>query len=127
MVAFAANRDIDPHRFIEGDAADSILLLQHQVGQATGDRASILVFVQGPFPVLHAVGNVLFAVWLAPSLHRLLWLHLRHDAGRWNEELPEDTQLREAFIDGAREAGDNEETPEVNPLSQIERLDMEVE
>ena len=80
-----------------------------------------------PFDILHAVGNVLFAVWLAPSLHRLLWLHLRHDAGRWNEELPEDTQLREAFIDGAREAEDNEETQEVNPLSQIERLDMEVE
>ncbi len=76
-----------------------------------------------PFDVLHAVGNVLFAVWLAPSLHRLLWLHLRHDAGRWVEELPQDTQLREAFIDGAQEAVDSNETADVNPLSKIQRLD----
>lgn len=73
------------------------------------------------FDALHAVGNVLFTIWLAPSLHRLLWLHRRHEAGRWIVDLPEETLIREAFIAGAKDSG--AEPPD--PLAGITRLDVE--
>jgi energy-coupling factor transport system substrate-specific component len=73
------------------------------------------------FDALHAVGNVLFTLWLAPSLHRLLWLHRRHEAGRWLPDLPEDTLVREAFLAGAKDSG---KAPE-DPLASIPRLDVE--
>lgn len=73
------------------------------------------------FDALHAVGNVLFTIWLAPSLHRLLWLHRRHEAGRWIIDLPEETLTREAFIAGAKQSG--AEPPD--PLAGITRLDVE--
>ena len=40
------------------------------------------------FDLLHAVGNVAFAVWLGPTLHQLLWLHQRHRAGSWRPRPP---------------------------------------
>lgn len=111
--------------FIWGFLYDWTVSLSALTLYQTKEAFFAFLIVGLPFDVLHAVGNVLFAVWLAPSLHRLLWLHLRHDAGRWLEELPEDTQLREAFIDGAQESSHNEDPPEINPLSGIERLDLE--
>lgn len=112
--------------FIWGFLYDWIVSLSALALYQTKEAFFTFLLVGLPFDVLHAVGNVLFAVWLAPSLHRLLWLHLRHDAGAWDAELPEQTQLREAFIDGAQESGLDEEHVDVNPLSGIERLDQEV-
>lgn len=72
------------------------------------------------FDAMHAVGNVLFTVWLAPSLHQLLWLHRRHEAGRWYPDLPMDTIEREAGMADAK--ADTERLE--NPLAGVERLDV---
>ncbi len=73
------------------------------------------------FDALHAVGNVLFTIWLGQSLHHLLWLHRRHEAGRWFPNIPDETLKREAFIAeteaAAKQLGD--------PLADIARLDGE--
>jgi hypothetical protein len=50
-----------------------------------------------------------------------LWLHRRHEAGRWIIDLPEETLTREAFIAGAKDSG--AEPPD--PLAGITRLDVE--
>lgn len=71
------------------------------------------------FDAMHAVGNVLFTIWLAPSLHHLLWLHRRHEAGRWFPTLPDETVKREAFIAEADAAAKQLE----NPLAGIARFD----
>ena len=71
------------------------------------------------FDAMHAVGNVLFTIWLAPSLHRLLWLHRRHEAGRWFPTLLDETMKREAFIAEADAAAKQLE----NPLAGITRFD----
>ena len=71
------------------------------------------------FDAMHAVGNVLFTIWLAPSLHRLLWLHRRHEAGRWFPTLLDETMKREAFIAEADAAAKQLE----NPLAGIARFD----
>ena len=73
------------------------------------------------FDALHAVGNVLFTIWLAPSLHHLLWLHRRHEAGRWFPTLLDETVTREAFIAEAEAAAKHLE----NPMAGIARLDGE--
>ena len=73
------------------------------------------------FDALHAVGNVLFTIWLAPSLHHLLWLHRRHEAGRWLPNLPDETLKREALIAETEAAAKQLE----NPLAGIARLDGE--
>ena len=73
------------------------------------------------FDALHAVGNVLFTIWLAPSLHHLLWLHRRHEAGRWFPTLLDETVTREAFIAAAEAAAKHLE----NPMAGIARLDGE--
>lgn len=73
------------------------------------------------FDALHAVGNALFTLWLAPSLHRLLWLHRRHEAGVWHADLPAETRRREAVISGAKDSG----RPPADPLAEITRLDAE--
>ena len=73
------------------------------------------------FDALHAVGNVLFTIWLAPSLHHLLWLHRRHEAGRWFPTLLDDTVTREACIAEAEAAAKHLE----NPMAGIARLDGE--
>ena len=73
------------------------------------------------FDTLHAVGNVLFTIWLAPSLHHLLWLHRRHEAGRWLPNLPDETLKREALIAETEAAAKQLE----NPLAGIARLDGE--
>ena len=71
------------------------------------------------FDAMHAVGNVLFTVWLAPSLHQLLWLHRRHEAGRWYPDLPKDTIEREALMAESEAEAKRLE----NPLAGVERLD----
>ena len=71
------------------------------------------------FDAMHAVGNVLFTVWLAPSLHQLLWLHRRHEAGRWYPDLPMDTIEREAGMADTKADAERLE----NPLAGVERLD----
>jgi energy-coupling factor transport system substrate-specific component len=76
-----------------------------------------------PFDLMHAVGNVLFAIWLAPSLHRLLWLHCRHDAGGWVDDLPEDVLRREAFISGGSDATSGERKSSADPMAGIRRFD----
>jgi energy-coupling factor transport system substrate-specific component len=73
------------------------------------------------FDALHAVGNVFFTIWLAPSLHHLLWLHRRHEAGRWNTKLPDETLKREAFIAETEAAAKQLE----DPMAGITRLDGE--
>ena len=73
------------------------------------------------FDALHAVGNVMFTIWLAPSLHHLLWLHRRHEAGRWFPTLLDETVTREAFIAEAEAAAKHLE----NPMAGIARLDGE--
>ena len=73
------------------------------------------------FDALHAVGNVLFTIWLAPSLPHLLWLHRRHEAGRWFPTLLDETVTREAFIAEAEAAAKHLE----NPMAGIARLDGE--
>ena len=73
------------------------------------------------FDALHAVGNVLFTIWLAPSLHHLLWLHRRHEAGRWFPTLLDETVTREAFIAEAEAAAKHLE----NPMAGSARLDGE--
>lgn len=75
------------------------------------------------FDVLHAVGNVFFAIVIGPALHRLLWLHLRHDAGSWVDELPDDVLRREALLAGVRNA---EARPgPVDAMAGLKRLDVE--
>ena len=71
------------------------------------------------FDAMHAVGNVLFTIWLAPSLHQLLWLHRRHEAGRWYPDLPMDTIEREARMAESKAEAYRQE----NPLAGVERLD----
>jgi|TARA_B100001996_G_scaffold376948_1_gene358867 energy-coupling factor transport system substrate-specific component len=71
------------------------------------------------FDAMHAFGNVLFTIWLAPSLHSLLWLHRRHEAGRWHQELPNDTVAREVFISD----GNASQEQQKDPFSEITRLD----
>ena len=73
------------------------------------------------FDALHAVGNVLFTIWLAPSLHHLLWLHRRHEAGRWLPNIPDETLKREVFI-AETEAATKQLA---DPLAGIARLDGE--
>ena len=73
------------------------------------------------FDALHAFGNVLFTIWLAPSLHHLLWLHRRHEAGRWLPNLPDETLKREAFIAEAAAAANHLE----DPIAGIARLEGE--
>jgi len=81
----------------------------------------IAYLIQGlVFDVLHAAGNVFFAITIGPALHRLLWLHLRHDAGSWVVELPEDVQRREALLAGVRSA-----VGPVDPMAGLKRLDRE--
>jgi len=84
----------------------------------------ISYFILGlPFDLMHAVGNVLFAIWLAPSLHRLLWLHSRHDAGGWVSSLPEDVLRREAFISGGSDATSRQRRSGEDPMAGIRRFD----
>ena len=71
------------------------------------------------FDAMHAVGNVLFTIWLAPSLHQLLWLHRRHEAGRWYPDLPMDTIERETRMAESRAEAHRQE----EPLAGVERLD----
>ncbi len=73
------------------------------------------------FDALHAVGNVLFTIWLAPSLHHLLWLHRRHEAGRWLENISDETLKREVFIAEAEAAAKQLK----DPLAGVARLDGE--
>jgi energy-coupling factor transport system substrate-specific component len=73
------------------------------------------------FDALHAVGNVLFTIWLAPSLHHLLWLHRRHEAGRWLPTISDETLKREAFIAETEAAAKQLD----DPLAGIARLDGE--
>ncbi|MEE2747572.1 MAG: hypothetical protein VX473_03785 [Candidatus Thermoplasmatota archaeon] len=73
------------------------------------------------FDAMHAVGNVLFTIWLAQSLHHLLWLHRRHEAGRWIPNIPNETLKREAFIAETEAAAKQLE----DPLAGIVRLDGE--
>ena len=43
---------------VERNAADGVVLLEHQVGQAGGERAGVFVLVQRPAAVPHAVRDV---------------------------------------------------------------------
>ena len=58
MVALRAHADRGSHTFVEGHAADGVLLPQQQIGQAHRDRAGVFVLVQRPAAVLHAVRDV---------------------------------------------------------------------
>jgi len=58
---------------------------------------------------------------LAPRLHHLLWLHRRHEAGRWLPNLPDETLKREAFIAEAAAAAKQLE----DPMAGITRLEGE--
>ena len=73
------------------------------------------------FDALHAFGNVLFTIWMAPSLHHLLWLHRRHEAGRWLPNLSAETATSEAFIAEAAAVAKQLE----DPMAGIARLDGE--
>ena len=46
VISFAADGDLRANAFVERHATDGIVLLQHQIGQAGGDRAGVLVLVQ---------------------------------------------------------------------------------
>jgi energy-coupling factor transport system substrate-specific component len=109
--------------FIWGFLYDWTVSLSALAMYQTKEAFLAFLIVGLPFDVLHAVGNVFFAIWLAPSLHRLLWLHLRHDAGRWLPDLPEETQRREAFIAGAKASGNEGHRLGDDPMSAIQRLD----
>ena len=73
------------------------------------------------FDAMHAVGNVMFTIWLAPSLHHLLWLHRRHEAGGWHSKLLDETINREVLMAQAEAAAKHIE----EPLAGITRLDGE--
>ena len=113
--------------FIWGFLFDWIVSLQHLTFLQSIEMFYSFLISGIPLVILHAVGNVLFAIWLAPSLHRLFWLHQRHDAGRWILDIPVETQRREAFIAGAQDASREEHRLGDDPLAGIERLDVEVE